>query len=451
MHPTSFLRTVTFRIVLLQAALFTVVVALLFSLVWRELHSYVEYQARTDVQKELLTLREAEYDGTLAAQTQQRMSAEPTDADYYLLSDRLGNKIEGNLVYRPRSAGWQSVPLTGAKGRHKDHAHNVELLVTRLADGNWLTVGRDRREIGELDEDLSRYFRNCIGVMVIFALLSGAVAGHLFVKRVDSLSGEAEQIVMGERAGPLTPRRHGAEFERLAGRLNRMLERIRILMENMRQVSNDIAHDLRTPLTRLRQRLETAQLGPNDPILLREAIEHSLAEVDDVLATFGALLRISRVEARERQDGFLAVNLSELFASMVEAYVPVAEDHGKRVCADIAPDLQSRGDRALLAQMLSNLIENAIHHTPAGTHIAVTLRQDAGGCTGSVEDDGPGIPARHHGEVFRRFFRLDSSRSSSGCGLGLALVSAVADLHRIAIDLRDRAPGLAVSMHFPAT
>lgn len=450
MHPTSFLRTVTFRIVLLQAALFTVVVVVLFGLVRRELHGYVEYQARTDVEKELVSLREAEHDGTLAAQIHQRMSAAPTGADYYLLSDANGRKIEGNLVYRPRTAGWQSSPLTGARGRHKDHAQRVELLVTELADGNWLTVGRDFREIGELDEDLSRYFRNCIATMIALALLSGAVAGHLFVKQVDSLSGEAEQIVMGELAGPLTQRRRGAEFQRLAGRLNRMLERIRILMENMHQVSNDIAHDLRTPLARLRQRLESAHLGPDDPVLLRDAIERSLADVDGVLATFGALLRISRVEARERRAGFHALNLSELFASLVEAYGPVAEDHGKRVRADITPDLHARGDRALLAQMLSNLIENAIHHTPAGTDIAITLRTDGGHFTGSVEDDGPGIASQHHHAVFRRFFRLDSSRSSAGCGLGLALVSAVADLHRIALELRDRAPGLAVHMRFPA-
>lgn len=449
MPPTSFLRTVTFRIVLLQAVLFALVVSALFSLVWGEVRSYVEDQTRRAVEVESASLLQAVHDGTLAAQIHQRMTAVPVGPDYYLLSNSKGQKIAGNLIFEPQVAGWQTVPLVGAKGRHKGHANHVELFVTALDDGNWLTVGRDNRDAGELDEDLSRYFRFSVIVVMIFAILSGALAGYLFVKRVDRISSQAERIVAGEVSGLLEHAPGGAEFARLSGRLNRMLERIRILMDNMRQVSNDIAHDLRTPLTRLRQRLESAYLGEQDAVVLREAIEHSIAEVDDVLATFGALLRISRIEARERQAGFTPVNLSELFASMVEAYSPVAEDQGKQVLANIAPNVESRGDRSLLTQMLSNLIENAIHHTPDGTHIAVSLRHDSDGFVACIEDDGPGIPQQHRDHVFRRFFRLDSSRSSSGSGLGLALVAAIADLHRIPLTLLDRQPGLAVVMRFP--
>lgn len=448
-HPTSFLRTVTFRIVILQAMLFAMVVAGLFSLVWDEVREYVEDQSRRTVEVESASLQQAVHDGTLAAQIHQRMTAVPVGPDYFLLSSRDGVKIAGNLIFSPKVAGWQTLPLTGAKGKHKGHANHVELLVTALKDGNWLTVGRDNRDTGELDEDLSRYFRFSVGVMVLFATLSGALAGYIFVKRVDRLGSMAEQILAGEASGLITLVPSGAEFARLAGRLNRMLERIRILMDNMRQVSNDIAHDLRTPLTRLRQRLESAHLGTQDATALGETIEHSIADVDDVLATFGALLRISRIEAMERQAGFTPFNLSELFASMVEAYSPVAEDHGKCVVADIAQGVQSRGDRALLTQMLSNLIENAIHHTPQGTRIVISLRQEAAGLVACVEDDGPGIPNEHREHVFRRFFRLDSSRSSSGSGLGLALVAAVADLHRIVIELCDRRPGLSVTMRFP--
>ncbi len=451
MPPTSFLRTATFRVVLLQAALFALVVVALFSLVWRELHAYVEDQFRTAVEVETASLLEASRDGTLAAQIDQRLSVAPVGPDYYVLSDSDGHRIAGNLQFEPVDAGWHTIALSGAQGRHKTHANSAALFVSRLGDGKWLTVGRDSRDIGELDENLLRYFVVSVCVVVLLAFGSGAIAGHVFVKRVDQLGSHAERIVSGEQAGPLDTKRRGVEFERLAGRLDRMLARIRALMDNMRQVSNDIAHDLRTPLTRLRQRLESAQLDARDEASLRAAIEQSIIDVDNVLGTFGALLRVAQIQARDRTAGFAPVDVSELFVAMAEDYAPVAEDAGKQLHAEIASGVRVVGDRALLTQMLSNLIENAIHHTQRGARIDVSLRPrgDGQGWTGRVEDDGPGIPAAEHAHVFQRFVRLDSSRSKPGCGLGLALVAAIADLHRISIRLADRGPGLAVALHYP--
>jgi signal transduction histidine kinase len=432
----------------MQALAFALVVAALFGLVWREIHTYVADQLLTAVEVETASLREAASAGTLEPQIRQRLSVKQEGADYYLLSDANGNHIAGNLLFHPTVAGWQRVPIHNAHGKHKGHAHQVDLYVTRLDDGRWLTVGRDNRDIGELDENLSRYFFFSVGVAMLFALLSGGVAGHIFVKSVDRLSARAERIVTGEEAGPLRVERGSAEFVRLAGRLNLILERVHTLMENMRQVSNDIAHDLRTPLTRLRQRLESAAEVQQEPEGQRAAIEQSIADVDSVLATFGAILRISRIQARERQAGFAPIDLSELFASMIDAYGPVAEDAGHRVIAQVQPGLGFKGDRALLTQMLSNLIENAIHHTPTGTRITLSLMATLEGVIGCVEDTGPGIPVNDHKRVFQRFVRLDSSRTSPGSGLGLALVAAIADLHRISIRLFDREPGLAIEMRF---
>jgi len=447
-RPISFVRTATFRVALIQALLFALVVAGLFGLVWREIHSYVADQLHTAVEVETASLREAARVGTLEPQIRQRLAVVPVGPDYYLLSDASGNRIAGNLLYHPHKAGWQSASITGARGRHKGHANRVDLYVTALGDGRWLTVGRDNRDIGELDENLGRYFFFSVRVALLFALLSGGIAGHFFIKSVDRLSARAERIVAGEEPGPLRLRHGGVEFIRLARRLNRILERVRTLMENMRQVSNDIAHDLRTPLTRLRQRLESALAPGQDTALQREAIEQSIVEVDAVLATFGALLRISRIQARERQAGFAQINLSELFASMADVYGPVAEDAGRSVHASVQPDLGFKGDRALLTQMLSNLIENAIHHTPEGTRITLSLNATTEGVVGCVEDTGSGIPVGEHKRVFDRFVRLDSSRTSPGSGLGLALVAAIADLHRVRITLLDRQPGVAVVMQF---
>jgi signal transduction histidine kinase len=447
-RPISFIQTATFRVAALQALLFAVVVAALFGLVWREIHSYVADQLRTAVEVETASLRAAAQAGTLESQIRQRVSVLPVGPDYYLLSDANGQRIVGNLLYRPTEPGWQRVPFHGAHGRHKGHAHQADLYVTPLGDGRWLTVGRDNRDIGELDENLARYFYFSVGFAMLFALLSGGVAGHFFIKAVDRLSGWAERIVSGEATGPLQPQGGGVEFARLAGRLNRILERVRTLMENMRQVSNDIAHDLRTPLTRLRQRLESAAASEHDPAAQHAAIEQSILEVDNVLATFGAILRISRIQARERQAGFAPIDLSELFVSMAEVYAPVAEETGHAVSAAVQSGVAFKGDRALLTQMLSNLIENAIHHTPAGTRIVVSLDRLDAGIVGCVADNGPGIPCHEHKRVFDRFVRLDSSRTSPGSGLGLALVAAVADLHRVPLILLDQQPGLAVQMQF---
>jgi signal transduction histidine kinase len=447
-RPANFIETVTFRVAMLQALLFAVVVAALFGLVWQEIHAYVADQLRVAVEVETASLREAAQGGMLEPQIRQRLAVLPVGPNYYLLSDAQGNRVVGNLIFKPRTPGWQRVPIHGAHGRHKGHANQVDLYVTPLADGRWLTVGRDNRDIGELDEDFTRYFFFSVGVAMLFALLSGGIAGHFFMKTVDRLTARAERIVVGEELGPLRLDRGGVEFVRLAGRLDRILERVHTLMENMRQVSSDIAHDLRTPLNRLRQRLESASVPGAGAELQQASIERSIADVDDVLSTFSALLRISRIQARERQAGFAPVDLSELFVSMAEVYAPVAEDSGHAVMARVESGLGFKGDRALLTQMLSNLIENAIHHTPAGTQISLSLHASPQGVIGCVEDTGPGIPAGEHKRVFHRFVRLDSSRSSPGSGLGLSLVAAIAELHRIPVTLRDRQPGLSVVLRF---
>nr|WP_255558068.1 ATP-binding protein [Dyella sp. ASV24] len=182
---------------------------------------------------------------------------------------------------------------------------------------------------------------------------------------------------------------------------------------------------------------------------LRDSLQRALAEVDDLLATFRALLRIASVESRQRHSGFDELDLSALFDALAETYRPVAEDLGQELSADIEAGRRLRGDQALLTQMLANLIENALHHTPTGSRIHLDLRSNADRLIGCVTDSGPGIPVVDRERVLRRFVRLDSSRSTPGSGLGLALVSAVADLHGIQLSLHDANPGLTVELDFP--
>jgi signal transduction histidine kinase len=228
-----------------------------------------------------------------------------------------------------------------------------------------------------------------------------------------------------------------------------MLDRIQMLMDGLRQVSNDIAHDLRTPLTRLRQRLELARAKATTVADYQAAVDQALAETDEILDTFGALLRIAQIEAGTRRSAFTEVDLSGVLQTIVETYAAVAEDHQHGLASRIAEGVTVQGDRQLLTQMIANLVENALRHTPTGTRIEIELAEPSSAPVCVIRDNGPGIPEPERQKVFRRFYRLDSSRATPGSGLGLSLVAAVAELHRIAIEVGDNRPGLQVTLRFP--
>ncbi|HVA39108.1 MAG TPA: HAMP domain-containing sensor histidine kinase [Candidatus Binataceae bacterium] len=221
-------------------------------------------------------------------------------------------------------------------------------------------------------------------------------------------------------------------------------------MQAMRQISNDIAHDLRTPLTRLRQRLDLAQRKATTVAELRASVEGAIAETDAILATFGALLRIAQIESGAIRAGFAECDLSDLLRTVVEVYQPMADDKRQNLSAAIAPGLEIFGDRELLAQMLANLLENAIRHCPPGADIRLVAdRCDTGGIGVTLSDTGPGIPPTEYQNVFRRFYRLEPSRTTPGNGLGLSLVAAIAGLHGISVAFADNEPGLKVIMKLP--
>jgi signal transduction histidine kinase len=250
----------------------------------------------------------------------------------------------------------------------------------------------------------------------------------------------------------MTLRGTNDEFDHLSSSLNAMLDRIQDLMLGLQQVSSDIAHDLRTPLTRLRQRLELARRREDTVEGLHIAVDGAIDNVDAILETFGALLRIAQIEAGTRRSGFQPVSLSALLSGLIEAYQPVAEERTQALDAQIAPDLWVFGDRDLLTQMFANLIDNAVVHSAAGADLSVQAVSAARGMIQvMVRDSGPGIPPQYRQAVLQRFYRLDKSRSTPGSGLGLSLVRAVASLHDAALSLEDNDPGLRCVLVFPST
>ena len=237
------------------------------------------------------------------------------------------------------------------------------------------------------------------------------------------------------------------EIDRLSMNLNRLFDSNQSLLESLKQVSTSIAHDLRTPLSRLRQGLEEAHLQ-NNKAAHKAALEAAIIESDQLLATFSALLRIAQIESGTRRSGFKQVNLTGIFEQVADTYRAVAEDQQKDLQLSVAQGINIIGDRDLLTQMLVNLLENALNHTPAQTTIWLSLQQSEQKITGIVSDSGTGIPEDERQRVLERFYRLDSSRSTPGNGLGLPLAAAVASLHAVTMELHDNEPGLKVVLGF---
>jgi signal transduction histidine kinase len=234
------------------------------------------------------------------------------------------------------------------------------------------------------------------------------------------------------------------EVDQLVTSLNEMLDRIQNLMDGLRQVTGDIAHDLRTPLGRLRQRLEDAREHATTTGEYAEATDAAIDEADTLLEIFSALLRIAQIEAQAQKSAFAEFDLSDVMRSLGEVYAPAAEDAERKLDVSIADGVTLTGDRQLIAQMVSNLVENALNHTPAGSTVRLALTKTDAGFAIEVADNGPGIPEAEREKVFDRFYRLDRSRTTAGSGLGLALVRAIATLHGLSIQLADARPGLRV-------
>jgi len=453
-HLPRLFRTVTFKLALLQAGLFAASAAVLFASVYWSLSGYARSQLRTAIAAELATLvDERRTDGLaeLVADIERRTRERGPQGFSYILRAGDGRLLAGDLAPAGAEPGWHDLSASAhLLDSSDDEPHRIEALGQALPSGELIAVGRDVRDLDDVEEQLIQSFGLAAGVTMMLAIVSGVLTSLEALRRVEAMNAITRGIMEGDLDRRVPTRGTGDEFDRLASNTNAMLDRIQLLMEGLRQVSNDIAHDLRTPLTHLRQRLEATRQGPRTIEAYETAIEAASGDADAILRVFASLLRIAQVEAGTRRSGFTDLDLSALFAAIAEAYGPVAEDAGQHMSTEIEPGIHLRGDRDLLTQMLANLVENAIRHAGPGAGIALRLRRDGAEFRGTVCDTGPGIPPEHRERVLGRFVRLDPSRPGEGNGLGLALVKAVADLHGIRIGLADAGPGLAATLHFPA-
>lgn len=364
----------------------------------------------------------------------------PGSLDYGIQGPQ-GQPLAGRLSRVRAPTGW-SVLREGPV----DDREAIRLLSVALPGGHHLLVGADQEQIEVLDGALLRGFGWAFAGVVVLGIAGGYLLSRNVGRRLAAISGTAEAIIDGDLARRVPVRGSKDDLDRLALTVNRMLDRIAGLMESLKQVSSDVAHDLRTPLTRLRQRLEAALAAPEERT---HALEGALADLDSILETFAALLRISQIESGGRRAAFRSCDLAEIAETVVEAFAPSAEDQRQTLTLDAHGTVTVDGDRELLTQMLVNLVENALRHAGAGARIVVTAGSSPNAAAVlSVTDNGPGVPAAERRRVFERFYRLEHSRTTPGSGLGLALAAAVAKLHGADIELHDASPGLEARISF---
>jgi len=449
------LRSSTLRLALICVGIFGAAVCALFSYVYWSTASYVRGRSDHAIAAEHVILRQA-YDRAgrdgLIATIRQRIADERFEGGFYLLADASLAPIAGNLK------AWPSV-LKGSDGwgdfnapEWKPDAADRPLLraaFETLPDGYHLLVGKD---IDDLDEFAGK-IEIALALSALFTFVLGAVTSVFVTRRtvgrIEAINATSRAI-MQSGLGQRIPRRGTRdEWDQLAENLNLMLDRIEGLMGEVKQVTDNVAHDLRTPLARMRGRLEKAYARQRDAEYDQLLIGDTLADLDSVLRMFLSLTRISQIEANDRTAAFRPVNMANIAREVVELFDAAAEEKGGRLSVVADQPVLVTGDRDLLFDAVANLVDNAIKHGRESGQVAVEVTRDNGGAVISVADDGPGIPVNECQQVFKRFYRLERSRCTPGNGLGLSLVAAVARLHGARIEMADNAPGLKFKLLFP--
>lgn len=468
------MRTTAARLSALYFLLFLVCAVLLVFYMTSVSVRILESQTRETIDEEARSLGRAFERGgllTLVRVVEQR-SRQP-GANLYLIADPNGRILSGNVesiqpgvLDRP---GWSGGPFVyrrygeggtvrqaqepPAQAGEAEMRHRAMALVLTLPNGMILLVGRDLGEPERFRGVVQRALMLALGIMGLGALMIWYFVGRTALRRIDSISEASARIMGGDLSGRLPVTGAGDEFDRLSENLNAMLTRIAALNEGLKQVSDNIAHDLKTPLTRLRSRAEVALSTARDAPDYRETLEATIAESDQLIRTFNAILMISRLEAGYSAESTEPLDLAEIASGVVDLYEPLAEEQNVSLETRMEGSVRIQGNRELVAQALSNVVDNAIKYAadqPGKARVLVAAAASGSQARLSVTDNGPGVPEEDRQRVTERFVRLEKSRTRPGSGLGLSLAKAVMKFHGGTLELSDAKPGLRVEMVFPA-
>jgi signal transduction histidine kinase len=439
------LRSSTLRLAFIYIALFAVAILSLFGYVYCSTRAQIDRIADREIEVERSLFAEAHMragrDG-VAGLIGKRSGDRHFEGWLFLLADHHRHMLAGNLTAWPDAArgdaGRADIVLpSGAPAR---------AAYWTLAGGERLLIGRRSEDLGGLVHAIEIGLAWAIGLLILLAAAAGISTSRRSVSRIETINATSRRIMQAGLGQRIPKRGTGDEWDELSDNLNSMLDRIEELVAAHREVSDNIAHDLRTPLTRMRGRLERATVRPLEPAQYQGLIGDTIAELDGILRTFASLLRISQIEAHERNAGFRTIELAALAREVVELFDAAAEEHGVRLELSGEEEARVNGDRDLLFEAVANLIDNALKHGGGGGRVTVCVAPGEV----AVSDRGPGIPAEERKSVLQRFYRLERSRSSQGNGLGLALVAAVAGLHGARLEMADNHPGLRIALRFPA-
>jgi signal transduction histidine kinase len=443
----------TFKLALIAIGTFGVIVSAIFSYVYLSTTSYVRSRSDRAIMTEYSSLRGAyERSGRdgLIDLIQQRMADKSFADNVYILADPSLTVLGGNLKTWPSTVavarGW--VEFRAPKPPNTANEPLLRGMLETFPGGDRLLVGKDISDLDSFTDQIKIAVISGITLIFVLAGVASILVTRRTVRRIESINATSRAIMLSGLDTRIPLRGTNDEWDRVAENLNQMLNRIEALMGEVRQVSDNVAHDLRTPLTRMRGRLEKAYHGQRTAEDDQSLIGDTIADLDAVLGIFSSLTRIAQIETQARKGAFRTVNLGEIARDVVELYDAAAEQDGTRLTIVDDREVLVIGDRDLIFDAIANLVDNAIKHGRHGGQVIVANENIDGSSVISIADDGPGIPADQYEHVFKRFFRLEHSRYTPGNGLGLSLVAAVAHLHGARIEMLDNSPGLKFRLWF---
>lgn len=453
------LKTFTFRLASVYVGLFSVSVVILFGFIYTFAMGYVQTQVNDNVRMQYGYLTNEYHQSGSAgveARINELINADDDGTEIYLLINNKNEKLAGNLNEWPANAihessfekngNWVSFHIEGT--RYSQQNIKVKAITVPLSKWRTLLVGKTLQNTEKIEQIIVQTFWASLLVTLIMAFVGALVITRSVMNRINVINRSAYTIMHGELSTRIPFTKGGDEFDELSSNLNNMLDRIEMLLKSLGQFANNIAHDLRSPLNRIINRLDDGLRKIDDENPARYLLDKNIADMHELIGTFNSILKISELEANTEFRDFQPCNLQKIIENMVEFYEPYAAEKEIMIINHIQSDTMLRGERNLLTQAFTNILDNAIKFTPRGGQVDISCEQNPEFIDVIIADNGVGIPSDYMDKVFEKFFRLEQSRHTKGNGLGLSLVDAIAGIHNAEVILSDNNPGLKVCLRF---
>lgn len=453
MNQISPFKSSAFRITLVYLVLFGISVSIILGFIYWSTIVYKTQQTDDDINAEIQELskvyEEKGYPGLVVLLSERIERLRPGDPTLYLLTDHRYQPLVGNIAPWPKVArdvkeGWLEFQLEADERQGGDGEFTARAKTFVVENRLNLLVGQGMKDLTTLKALVGRALIWGLILTLGLGIIGGFMMRQTLKSRLGAINQTSRKIMQGDLRKRIATRGTGDEFDELAVNLNSMLDQIEHGMEGVRRVSDNIAHDLKTPLARLKNRVEVLKMRVDRGSEEEAAVDQIILEADGLLATFNALLRIARIEYSEQRKGFKKVDVNSILYDLEDLYEPLVEEKGQSLTVEIGTPMEIFADRDMLFQAFANLLDNAIKYTPQNGTITIRSYTSQGHWCVEIADDGPGIPEAEHEKVVQRFYRLDQSRTTPGSGLGLALVFAVLKLHKLTLTFENNEPGLKV-------